>query len=533
MQDIKYDIEQLASRFIDWFKLQDNAERDYLTKIDKEVFSLLHAEKPKVMVYGIYNAGKSTLINAIIGKEVAEMRDCPTTYRIDEYDNGDYTLVDSPGVDAPIEHQQITENNIANCHVILYVISTKGGFESIKNYENMYRLIKTEKPFIIVINDKNGEEDIKNSENINSIKCKIIENLQKISGNYHIENLFDTIAVNGKRALMGQLKDKEKLVELSNLPMIKNRILHFLHSSSAMRIYTAPVNNLIAMLDEMLADTEEKTNLGSNDIFSSYLSDIRIKRNSFMEEIPYQVDMMVSRYERTLIESAYSKNIGSWESNIQSMYREFENMYNENVRNLMSYFASKYTEVDFSGMTAENISGNISDYSMVDFEGNPEKHTDSNFSSSENDNYSSGMDMLGTAVDAVSSILSPNPAPNPIFILNIFSKLFNSKKEKELAELRRLQEEAAEKNRIAEENAINEARRRQDIRISVETQSHKIRVEMRTLMTSQLSAVFEKAEECILVSANHNQHEMDILLDVCKQLNAFKTEAVTIKNRIR
>ena len=142
-------------------------------------------------------------------------------------------------------------------------------------------------------------------------------------------------------------------------------------------------------------------------------------------------------------------------------------------------------------MTAKNISGNISDYSIVDFEGNPEKYID------------------------------------------IVSKLFNSKKEKELAELRRLQEEAVERNNIAEENAINEARRRQDIRISVETQSHKIRVEMRTLMTSQLSAVFEKAEECILVSANKNQHEMDILLDVCKQLNAFKTEAVTIKNRIR
>ncbi|MCM1507975.1 MAG: 50S ribosome-binding GTPase [Ruminococcus flavefaciens] len=533
MQDIKYDIEQLTSRFIDWFKSQDNAEKDYLTKIDKEVLSLLCAEKPKVMVYGIYNAGKSTLINAIIGKEVAEMRDRPTTYKIDEYDNGDYTLVDSPGVDAPIEHQQITEDNIESCHVILYVISTKGGFESIKNYENMYRLIKTEKPFIIVINDKNGENDINNSENINSIKCKILENLQKISGNYHIENLFDTIAVNGKRALQGQLQGKEKLVELSNLSMIKNRILHFLHSQSAMSIYKAPVNNLISMLDEMIADTEEKTNLGSNKIFTSYLSDIRAQRNSFMDEIPCRINMMVRRYERTLIESAYSKNISSWESNIQSMYREFEDMYTEHIRNLMSYFKEKYIGVDFSGMTAKNISGNISGYSMVDFEGNQEKHTNSNSDSSENDNYSSGMDMLSTAVDAARSIMSPNPVPNPKLILKVFSKIFTSKKEKELAELSRLLKESTERNLIAAENAINEARRRQDIRIAVETQSHKIRIEMCTLMTAQLSAVFEKAEECILVSANQNQHEMDKLLDVCKQLNAFKTEAVTIKNRIR
>ncbi|MDE6034806.1 MAG: dynamin family protein [Ruminococcus sp.] len=533
MSDIKYDIEQLTSEVVEWFKLNGNNEQDYLNRINKEVLSLILAEKPKVMVYGIYNAGKSTLINAIIGKEVAEMRDCPTTYRIDEYDNGDYTLIDSPGVDAPVEHQKITEDNIADCHVILYVISTKGGFESIRNYENMYRLIKTGKPFIIVINDKNSENDIRNSENINSIKCKIIENLQKVSGNHHIENLFDTIAVNGKRALMGQLKQKEKLVELSNLPMIKDRILHFLHSRSAMHIYTAPVNNLIALLDEMLADAEEKTNPDINDVFSSYLSDIRAKRNSFMEEIPYNVDMMVSRYERTLIESAYSRNNNSWEENIQSMYREFENMYSENVRNLMSYFSAKYTQVDFSGITTNNISGDISGYDMVDFEGSPEKHTDNDFSLPEDDDDISGTDILGSLTGVASNIISPTPAPNPLLIVNIFSKIFGSRKEKELKEFKRLQEEARERNRIAEENAFNEARRRQDIRISVETQSHKIRVDMRTLMTSQLSAVFEKAEACILASANRNQQEMDLLLDLCRQLNTFKTKALTIKNRIR
>lgn len=61
------------------------------------------------MVYGIYKAGKSTLINAITGKAVAEVRDCHVTWKIDEYDNGDYILVNSPGINTPIEHQQITK----------------------------------------------------------------------------------------------------------------------------------------------------------------------------------------------------------------------------------------------------------------------------------------------------------------------------------------------------------------------------------------------------------------------------------------
>ena len=37
-----------------------------------------------IMVYGVYNAGKSTLINALIGKEVAEVDDVPKTAIVSE-----------------------------------------------------------------------------------------------------------------------------------------------------------------------------------------------------------------------------------------------------------------------------------------------------------------------------------------------------------------------------------------------------------------------------------------------------------------
>lgn len=36
----------------------------------------------KIMVYGVYNAGKSTLINAMAGEEVAEVGDVPVTATI-------------------------------------------------------------------------------------------------------------------------------------------------------------------------------------------------------------------------------------------------------------------------------------------------------------------------------------------------------------------------------------------------------------------------------------------------------------------
>lgn len=49
------------------------------------------------MVYGIYNSGKSTLINALMRQEAAEMADRPMTDQISEFDRGEYVLVGFSG----------------------------------------------------------------------------------------------------------------------------------------------------------------------------------------------------------------------------------------------------------------------------------------------------------------------------------------------------------------------------------------------------------------------------------------------------
>ena len=82
------------------------------------------------------------------------MADRPMTDQISEYDRGDYYLVDSPGVDAPIAHEIVTEEFLNKCHIILFVISTKGLFEDRDNYIRLAKLIAKEIPFIIVLNDR-------------------------------------------------------------------------------------------------------------------------------------------------------------------------------------------------------------------------------------------------------------------------------------------------------------------------------------------------------------------------------------------
>ncbi len=48
-------------------------------KLRQQINDVFSRPGPSIMFYGLYNAGKSTMINAIFGREIALTGDIPTT----------------------------------------------------------------------------------------------------------------------------------------------------------------------------------------------------------------------------------------------------------------------------------------------------------------------------------------------------------------------------------------------------------------------------------------------------------------------
>ena len=542
MSNIKSDVENICLSLTQLIENNSEIIKYSANRLNEEVLALLNGNKPRIMVYGIYNAGKSTLINAIMQKEVAEVRDCPTTYKIDEYDHGDYILIDSPGVDAPQEHQKVTEEYISKCHVILYVISTKGGFESIENYQNMYRLMRMGKPFIIVINDSLGEPDLNQSTEISKIKCKIIENLRKISGNSGIENMFDTISVNGKRGFDAIIKGKKLLYKKSNVEFLKDRILYFLHSGQAMRIFIAPVNNLIAFIDEIQEQIQNQIAPDKVEELSVYRKLLNQKRHDFITELPFRLDSVVSRYENSLIQTAYQKQESQWEQIFSQMYDEVDAVCRSYIEELTAYLKLKFDDIDFS-----NILSGFSAEADRDFDDVPdvplnESHTENSSETPMEDyetkeNKSGAVGVAATAVALAASAATGTIVPLAAeeIIKGVFGFLKNgaeSKRKKELQEFHQMQAEIQRNNLEAEARANAEAKRRQEIRIHVETQLHQIRTNLCTGTTKQFVRLFDNAESCILHTIDKN-HQQNVELDkLIKELNRLKEQAETVKSNI-
>ena len=111
---------------------------------------------PRIMVFGTYNAGKSTLINALVGEEVARVADHPETDRVTSYPWRGFLLDDTPGIDAPIEHEQVTRKHLDASDAVLFVLATDGTLEEQRSYDEIVGLVRAGKPTRVILNNKSG-----------------------------------------------------------------------------------------------------------------------------------------------------------------------------------------------------------------------------------------------------------------------------------------------------------------------------------------------------------------------------------------
>lgn len=508
-------LKELSSDFLSLVKENEKENLDkYIFKIEQEVYPLLNIEKPKIMLCGIYNAGKSTLINALCREEIASVADRPETAIINEYDKGDYILIDSPGIDAPIEHEKITKDNISKCHVIFFVISNKGSFESKKNYEEMYQIIKTGKPVTIVINDKLGLDE--NENEIRNIKNKIIYNLQKVSNDAKLSEKYDIVVVNAKRALKGVIEDKKVLYKKSNLELLENKIQRILQKNNALTMLNTPIYNLINILNEFEEHQVLRQNNFSGEDYKLKIKSINLKRKNLINTMNLEISNIVYGYEQNLINACIEKK----QNLIQIINSEMENRINELYKAKVGTLNS-YAKKDFSDLNInlENINSQDMDYSEENININSEKYDYKDDYKFENKFHTSKIHNFSPKIESENLI--------EYLIKKIFEK---GKREEEeyKRELEKIESENEQKQKIAIENL----RIRQEIRSDVQ---NKLEIYKNRKINEMISIVGKKFDNLILIineNINKNNAEYNKIKNTLNEIQILKLKLDEIKGYI-
>lgn len=118
--------------------------------------SRLNGQPATLLLLGNYNAGKSTLVNVLSGEEVAPTGDIPLTDRVTDYPWQGLCLRDTPGLNAPIPHQAVTEAAVASADLVVMVVRS-GDVDEACLYRQLASLLQRGNPLLIVLNGDSSE----------------------------------------------------------------------------------------------------------------------------------------------------------------------------------------------------------------------------------------------------------------------------------------------------------------------------------------------------------------------------------------
>lgn len=194
--------------------------------------------RPVIMLYGVYNAGKSTLLNALAGAELAPVDDIPLTDTVTPYTIGDVVIIDTPGIDAPIEHEKVARTQLESSDAVIFVLNSDGVFEEQAIYDEIRSILNAGKPMVLVINNKNNYTP-GSPEYVASL-AKLRTNLYRaLCDDEVLTNRLDHVPsylVNAKAALKGKLENKPALVQHSQLAELEKSVRRLFHATNSAQI---------------------------------------------------------------------------------------------------------------------------------------------------------------------------------------------------------------------------------------------------------------------------------------------------------
>ena len=199
-------------------------KREILDKIAKEL-KKVRSYRPKVGIFGDTGVGKSSLCNALFGKETAKISNVEACTREPQHifiggsNNEGITLVDVPGVgEDPERHQeyiQLYQNLLPELDLVLWVIKAddRKYMSAIDVYTNILKPNLEKCPIVFVINQVDKIEPVKewymNDE-------KDLGHNQKANLQKKINDVSSRFDVSTKKIIPVSAQGNYNLVELVN-----------------------------------------------------------------------------------------------------------------------------------------------------------------------------------------------------------------------------------------------------------------------------------------------------------------------------
>lgn len=194
-----------------------------ILKLIEEEKRINDQQKVKLFCVGSYNAGKSTLLNSLIGDSVFKEGDIPTTKSIDCFETNDVIYYDTPGLNANDEDNECAYNGYKEADVILFVSNIQNGglsaaearyLKQIKDIMGDHNILKDNILFVLSNKHKIAEESVE------KVIHQYTQNINKVLG-LEPDRIYVYDALTYKNGID---KDEQILVEASGFVQLHTEI---------------------------------------------------------------------------------------------------------------------------------------------------------------------------------------------------------------------------------------------------------------------------------------------------------------------
>lgn len=253
-----------------------------------------------IMVYGVYNAGKSTLINALLGAECAKVADRPETDCVSRYPWREFEILDTPGIDAPINHEKITHEQLHAADVVIFVVNPLGVIEELKTLATLLDLVAREKKIVLVLNSKNPLDPLAAAR----LKDELRQRLQGMAlerGMSSVLKAIPILEVNAKSALKAKLEGKEKLLEKSGFPALEQNLYKLLSSIDQNELVTSFIFRLKGFIEETIKQLDQRSNSNSMAAIDKFYAELVQREVSLRASLKHSAEAKASFIEQHTI----------------------------------------------------------------------------------------------------------------------------------------------------------------------------------------------------------------------------------------
>lgn len=328
------------------YNSEDIKLNNYISEIESIYSNKLKDVKPYIMVYGIYNAGKSSIINELLGDDLAAVNDKPETDSVDEYEWNGYTIADTPGVGAPIKHEEVTTEHLRRADIVMFVMASTGSNEKDDNYRRLKAITDAGKKVIIIINDKNGDLG-SNDQELGIITAKVKDNLRQ----YNLDsNDYVITIVNAKRARDGRIKNKPALVEKSNIQELKGIILSELKKTNNYIVINNAILDILTQINSiqsyLVAYDNKSEILALKNLLDNIRNSKKVLKSNMSEYITLKTNKLMPIVESDIWENKENED-------------KISMVFNEHIQNLNQDIVKKLEEE--LAITNQDIFSHITD----------------------------------------------------------------------------------------------------------------------------------------------------------------------------